>query len=303
MPKKKKSSGMWGDAWKRLRKNRLAMLGLIVLVIFALVAIFADFVAPYHYAEQHLDKTFLLPCREFPLGTDNTGRDILSRIIYGARISLQVGFIAVSISLFAGGLLGAVAGFYGGKIDNTIMRFMDILLAIPNILLAIVIASTLGPGLKNLMLAVGISSIPSFARIMRASILSVKEQEFVEAARLIGCSDARIIGRHLLPNVLAPIIVQITLSMALAILNASSLSFLGLGIQPPVPEWGAMLASGRGYIRQYWHLVLFPGLAIVIVVLAINMLGDGLRDALDPDRTSTRLNSSHIQKPRIPSSA
>ncbi len=282
MPKKRKRGGLWSDAWKRLRRNRLAMLGLVILVLFALVAIFADFIAPYHYAEQHLDSTFRLPCREFLLGTDDTGRDILSRIIYGARISLQVGFIAVAISLVAGSALGAVAGYYGGKIDNVIMRFMDVLMAVPNILLAIVIASTLGPGLRNLMLAVGISSIPSFARMVRASILSVKEQEFIEAAKLTGCSDARIIVRHLLPNVLAPVIVQVTLSMALAILNASSLSFLGLGIQPPVPEWGAMLASGRGYIRQYWHLVTFPGLAIAIVVLAINMLGDGLRDALDP---------------------
>jgi peptide/nickel transport system permease protein len=159
---------------------------------------------------------------------------------------------------------------------------MDVLLAIPNILLAIVIASTLGPGLRNLMLAVGISAVPSFARIVRASMLSVRGMEFVDAARLAGCSDARIIFRHLLPNVMAPITVQVTLSLALAILNASSLSFLGLGIQPPVPEWGAMLAAGRGYMRQYWHLVTFPGIAIVIVVLSVNMLGDGLRDALDP---------------------
>lgn len=280
--KKRKSGGLWGDAWKRLKRNRMAMVGLGILAVFAIAAVFADLIAPYHYAEQHLDKVFQFPSREFWLGTDNTGRCIFSRIIYGARISLQVGFISVGISLAIGGALGAVAGFYGGGADNAIMRVMDVLLAIPNILLAIVIASTLGPGLQNLMLAVGISSIPSFARIVRASVLSIKEMEFIEAARLTGCSDLRILLRHLTPNILAPIIVQVTLSLALAILNASSLSFLGLGIQPPIPEWGAMLASGRAYIRQYWHLVTFPGIAIAIVILALNMFGDGLRDALDP---------------------
>lgn len=278
----KKSSGLWSDTWKRLRKNHAAMFGLIVLSIFALAAIFADFIAPFHYAQQHLDNVFQFPCREFLLGTDNTGRCVFSRIIYGARISLQVGFISVGISLFAGGIIGTISGFYGGQIDNVLMRFMDILLAIPNILLAIVIASTLGPGLRNLMLAVGISAVPGFARIVRASILSIKEMEFVEAARLAGCSDIRIMFRHLIPNILAPIIVQVTLGLALAILNASSLSFLGLGIQPPIPEWGAMLSAGRAFIRQFWHLTAFPGIAITIVILALNMLGDGLRDALDP---------------------
>lgn len=277
-----KKKSLWMDAWKRLTKNRMAMLGLAIILMLIIAAIFADYITPYGYDEQHLDKIFQFPNKEFLLGTDQNGRDILSRIIYGARISLQVGFISVAISATIGGVLGAVAGYYGDKIDNIIMRLMDVLMAIPNVLLAMVIATTLGPGLRNLMIAVGISSVPSFARIIRASILSVKEQEFVEAARLVGCSDARIIFRHLIPNVLAPIIVQVTLSMALAILSASTLSFLGLGIQPPVPEWGAMLASGRNYIMDYWHLVTFPGIAIVIVILALNLLGDGLRDALDP---------------------
>lgn len=277
-----RKKSLWMDAWKRLTKNRMAMLGLIIILIFVFVAIFAKNVAPYSYDEQHLDKIFQFPNREFLLGTDQNGRDILSRIIYGARISLQVGFISVAISAAVGGFLGSVAGYYGDKIDNVIMRFMDVLMAIPNVLLAIVIATTLGPGLKNLMIAVGISSVPSFARIIRASVLSIKEQEFVESARLVGCSDARIIFRHLIPNVLAPIIVQVTLSMGLSILSASTLSFLGLGIQPPIPEWGAMLSSGRMYIKDYWHLVTFPGIAIAIVILALNLLGDGLRDALDP---------------------
>lgn len=277
-----KKKSLWMDAWKRLIKNRMAMLGLAIILMLIIAAIFADHITPYGYDEQHLDKIFQFPNKEFLLGTDQNGRDILSRIIYGARISLQVGFISVAISATIGGVLGAVAGYYGDKTDNIIMRLMDVLMAIPNVLLAMVIATTLGPGLRNLMIAVGISSVPSFARIIRASILSVKEQEFVEAARLVGCSDTRIIFRHLIPNVLAPIIVQVTLSMALAILSASTLSFLGLGIQPPVPEWGAMLASGRNYIMDYWHLVTFPGIAIVIVILALNLLGDGLRDALDP---------------------
>ena len=280
LPYRKKS--LWMNAWKRLTKNRMAMLGLGIISLFIFAAIFADYIAPYRYDEQHLDKIFQFPNKEFLLGTDQNGRDILSRIIYGARISLQVGFISVAISAVLGCGLGSVAGYYGDKIDNVIMRVMDVFMAIPNVLLAIVIATTLGPGLQNLMIAVGISSVPSFARLIRASILSVKGQEFVEAARLVGCSDARIIFRHLIPNVLAPIIVQITLSMALSILAASTLSFLGLGIQPPIPEWGAMLSSGRMYIMDYWYLVTFPGIAIAIIILALNLLGDGLRDALDP---------------------
>ncbi len=277
-----KKKSLWGDAWKRLVKNKMAMIGLFTIMTLGLIAIFADLIAPYHYADQHLDKIFQFPNKEFLLGTDENGRCILSRLIYGSRVSLLVGFVSVSISATFGGTLGAIAGYYGDKIDNIIMRFMDVLMSIPNILLAIVISMTLGPGLLNLMIAVGFSSIPSFSRIIRASVLSIKEQEFIEAARLVGCSDRRIITRHIIPNVLAPIIVQVTLSMALAILSASTLSFIGLGVQPPTPEWGSMLASGRAYIRDYWHLVVFPGVAIVIVILALNLLGDGLRDALDP---------------------
>lgn len=282
MRKRVDKRGPMAEAWRRLKKNRLSILGLCILIIFFIVAIFADVIAPYDYAEQHLDNTFLFPCEEFWLGTDNLGRDIFSRIVYGARISLQIGFISVSISLVLGGTMGSISGFYGGVIDTLIMRFMDMMLAIPNVLLAIVIASVLGSGMGNLMIAIGISSIPSFARIVRASILSIRDQEYVEAARLSGCSDFRIITRHILPNIVAPIIVQVTLSLGLAILSASALSYLGLGVQPPKPEWGTMLAAGRNYMRNYWHLVLFPGLAIVLVVLSLNMLGDGLRDALDP---------------------
>lgn len=280
--KRKGKSGLWGDAWKRLKKNRMAMMGLIVLFLLIVSAIFADYVAPYHYDEQNLNATFQPPSARHWFGTDSMGRDIFSRVIYGGRVSLLIGLVSVSISGTIGGILGAAAGFYGGRVDNIIMRALDVLLAVPAILLAITIATTLGPGLFNLMIAVGVSSVPSFARMVRASVLSIKEQEFVESARLAGCSDSQIIFIHLLPNIMAPIIVQATLGIALAILSASSLSFIGLGIRPPQPEWGAMLSAGRNYIRDYWHIVTFPGLAIMVTILSLNLLGDGLRDALDP---------------------
>ncbi len=266
----------------RLSKSPLAMFGLFVAVLLVLTAIFADQIAPYGYARQNLMRAFEGPSKDFIFGTDEFGRDIFSRIVYGSRISLQVGFIAVGIAMFLGGLLGALAGYYSGRIDNVIMRAMDILLAIPGTLLAIAIAASLGPGLFNLMIAVGISAMPKYARIVRGSVLSIRGQEFVEAAKAVGSSDGRIILKHIIPNCMAPIIVQATLGVAEAILTAAGLSFIGLGIQPPVPEWGAMLSSGRGYIRDYSYMTMFPGLAIMITILALNFLGDGLRDALDP---------------------
>lgn len=280
--KRKAKSSLWGEAWRRLKKNRMALAGMLILMILCLTAVFADYIAPYHYDHQNLQATFLPPSAQHWFGTDSVGRDIFSRVLYGGRISLLIGLVSVVISGVLGGILGAVAGFYGGRTDNMIMRVLDVLLAIPAILLAITIATTLGPGMFNLMIAVGVSSVPSFARMVRASILSIKEQEFVEAARLSGCNDIHIIFLHLLPNIMAPIIVQATLGIALAILSASSLSFIGLGIRPPVPEWGAMLSAGREYIRNYWHIVTFPGLAIMVTILSLNLLGDGLRDALDP---------------------
>ncbi|MDF2675032.1 MAG: peptide transporter permease [Clostridiales bacterium] len=279
---KKKKSSQLIEIWKRLKKNKLALVGLSIIIILVLVAIFADFIAPYPYAKQNLQATFQFPSSKHFFGTDEFGRDIFSRIIYGSRISFEVGFIAVSIAVVVGGILGAMAGYYGGKLDNLIMRSMDMLLAIPQILLAISIVAALGPGLANLMIAVGISSIPGYSRIVRASVLSIKDQEFVEAARAAGSSNTRIIFKHIIPNVLAPIIVQATLGVALAILTAAGLSFIGLGIQPPTPEWGSMLSGGRGYIRDYWYMTMFPGLAIVVTIFALNVLGDGLRDALDP---------------------
>jgi len=222
------------------------------------------------------------PSSEHPLGTDNFGRDMLSRIIYGSRISLYVGFVAVGIGAVFGGILGAIGGYYGGRLDNFIMRCMDVLLAIPQIILAIAIVGALGTSLLNLMIAVGISQLPRYARVVRASALTVRGQEYVEAARAVGASDARIILENILPNCMAPIIVQSTLGVAQAILSAAALSFLGLGIQPPTAEWGSMLSSGRQFLRNAPYLTFFPGLAISVVVLALNIFGDGLRDSLDP---------------------
>lgn len=270
------------EIFKRLSRAPLAMIGLAIVVVLVFTAVFADYIAPFGYADQDLMAAFEEPSKAHLFGTDEFGRDIFSRIIYGSRISLQVGFIAVGIAVFAGGFLGAIAGYYGGKADNLIMRAMDVLLSIPSILLVIAIAASLGPGLFNLMIAVGISSTPNYARIVRGSVLSIRNQEFVEAAKAVGSSDLRIILKHIIPNCLAPIIVQATLGVAIAILTAAGLSFIGLGIQPPIPEWGAMLSGGREYIRDYAYMTVFPGLAIMITILALNFLGDGLRDALDP---------------------
>lgn len=279
---KKTKKGFWYDAWYRLRKNKSAMFALFILGLLVICAIFADYIAPYPYSLQDYNHTFEFPSRKHLLGTDNFGRDILSRIIHGSRISLLVGFSSITTAIIFGGLLGAVSGFYGGKVDNALMRAMDILMAIPGMLLAISLAAALKPGLTNLVIAIAIADIPGYARVVRAAVLTIKEQEYIEASQCIGASDGRIIFKHILPNCLAPIIVQATLGMAGAILSASALSFLGLGIQPPTPEWGSMLSSARQYIRSYWHMTAFPGLAIMITIFALNILGDGLRDALDP---------------------
>lgn len=277
-----KSNSMLHYTFIRLRRNYLAMFGLFVLLLLIICALFADQLAPYGYAQQDYMMIRKAPSALHWCGTDEFGRDILSRLIYGARVSLQVGLIAVSISLVVGGIIGAVAGYFGGKVDNLLMRLMDIQMAIPTVLMAIVVSSVLGPGLFNLMVAVGITYVPKFARLIRASVLSIKDQEFIEAARAMGASHKRIICLYILPNCAAPLIVQSTLSVANAILFAATLSFLGLGIQPPYPEWGGMLSAARPYLRNCAYMSLFPGLAIMCTILSLNFLGDGLRDALDP---------------------
>ncbi len=278
----KKSRSQFMTVMKSLSRNKMAVLGLIILLLLVIMGIFADFIAPYGYAEMDWKNAFQHPSAKHWFGTDEFGRDIFSRIVYGARTSLLVGFVSVGIAVLVGGALGAIAGYYGKRVDNVIMRLMDVLLAIPQTLLAIAIVAALGTGLTNLMIAVGVSSVPTYARIVRASVLTIREEEYIEAAKASGTSNAKIIVKHILPNCVAPVIVQVTLGMAGAILTAAGMSFIGLGIQPPNAEWGNMLSTGRDYIRGYSYMTIFPGLAIVITVLSLNLLGDGLRDALDP---------------------
>ena len=270
------------EIFKRFKRNRMAVFGLVVIILLILCALFPSVIAPYGYDDQNLSEQFIAPCLAHPFGTDNFGRDILSRVIYGCRISLLIGLISVSISCVLGVILGCIAGYYGNKVDNLVMRFIDIMLAIPQMLLAMSIVAALGIGTENLILAIASGSVPGYARIVRGSILSVKGQEYIEAARSIGASDFRIITRHIVPNCLAPIIVQATMSIASAILSTASMSFIGLRIEPPTPEWGSMLSAGRAYLRDHWFVVTFPGVAIMLTVFAFNLFGDGLRDALDP---------------------
>jgi len=293
----KKQKTAFQEFWRRFKKNKLAVAGLIIVVIYILMAIFADLFFSYDFiTENQISNAFAPPLTTaeidlnngntaphlYILGADNFGRDILGRIIHGARVSMVIGFTTIAFAGIVGSALGAIAGYYGGKIESIIMRGTDILLAIPNILFALAIVAALGPSFQNLLLAIGITSIPAFVRLMRASVLTIKNQEFIEAARALGARDFRIIVRHIMPNCMAPIIVQATLGIAQSILSATSLSFLGLGIQPPSPEWGNMLSDARSYISYAPHTLLFPGLAIMTVILAYNLIGDGLRDALDP---------------------
>jgi peptide/nickel transport system permease protein len=258
------------------------MFGAIVVAILILTAIFGPYVAPYDPNEQDFSVRFSGPTLAHPLGTDDFGRDTLSRIMHGARVSLQVGIIAVSIAGTVGTLLGLVAGYAGRILDEIIMRALDILFAFPAILLAIAILAALGRGVANAMVAIGVVYIPIFARIARGAVLSVRNEEFVEAARAIGATDTRILFRHIFPNTVAPLIVETTLSLAFAILAEAALSFFGLGTQPPDPSWGRMLSEGRAYFRQSFWMGIFPGLAIMFTVMGFNFLGDGLRDVLDP---------------------
>ena len=281
---KNKKKSQAAAVWRRLKKNKMAVLGLIILAIIIFFAVFADVFFDYEtlVIQQNASLKLQPPSAEHWLGTDEVGRDILARIVHGARISLPVAFATIAIATVVGGLLGAIAGYGSRRVDDVIMRVMDIFLAIPSILLSIALVSAMGTSVTNMMLAISISNIPPFARIVRSAVLTIKNEEYIEAARAIGASDKRIILKHILPNCMAPTIVQATLSIAGSILAIASLSFIGLGISPPTPEWGSMVSTGRQYFRAAWWVCAFPGLAIMLTILSLNLLGDGLRDALDP---------------------
>jgi len=281
-PEMRAARGGWSGAVARLARNPSGLLGAAILVALIVCAVAAPLLTPDDPLAQNLIGALQGPSGQHPLGTDQFGRDILSRILYGTRVSLPIGFISVAIACALGVPLGLVAGYYGHWVESIIMRLMDIMLAFPGILLALVVIAILGPSLNNVMLAVGISGVPSYARLVRGSVLQVKANAYVESARATGASDARLILAHILPNVLAPIIVLASLGVGSSILAASGLSFLGLGAQPPSPEWGAMLSTGRNYLEQAWWIATFPGVMIVLAVLAMNLLGDALRQALDP---------------------
>jgi ABC-type dipeptide/oligopeptide/nickel transport system permease subunit len=269
------------EAWRRFLKHRLAVAGLGLVLGLILLALSARHVAPHDPIRQDLPHALAGPSVEFPLGTDEFGRCILSRILFGARLSLLVGVIATAIGATAGSVAGLAAGYFP-RLDAPVMRCMDVLLAFPSILLAIAVVAALGPSLGNVMIAVGVRSIPSFARLSRSMVLSLKELEFVQGAAALGASHARVLFRHILPNSVSPLLVFSSMQVATAILLAAILSFLGLGVQPPTPEWGKMVSDGRAYLMEAPHVSLFPGLAIFVAVMGFNCLGDGLRDALDP---------------------
>lgn len=281
-PAGKKRESMLMISLRRLGKNKLAITGLIVLLLMIVVALLSEVLAPYPFEQTDLYNTFSPPSKEHLFGTDELGRDILSRLMVGTKYSLRIGLVSMLISATIGIALGCISGYYGGKVDGVLMRVMDVFSAIPALVLAIAICAVLGPGINNCIISIAISNTPSYVRMARASVLNVRRMEYLEAATAINCNTAQIIVKHILPNILAPLIVLMTMSVANHILTASQLSFIGLGVQPPDPEWGAMLSAGRNYIRNYPHMVLFPGITIMLAVLSLNMVGDGLRDALDP---------------------
>ncbi len=274
----------FGEVWHRMLKNKPAMAGLIIITIFILAAIFADFIADFDtmVVAQNASIRLQGPSAEHWFGTDGYGRDIFARIVHGARSSLSIAFLTTFVSSLMGGFLGALAGYYGGKVDNIIMRIIDTIMCLPPMLFSLSIVAALGASMKSLIIAVSVTMTPYFTRVVRASILTVVGSDYIEAARSNGSSDIRIILRHILPNAIGPVIVQATMSVSFMIMLAAGLSFIGLGVQPPTPEWGAMLSEGREYMRYSTYIVAFPGLAIVLSSLSLNLLGDGLRDALDP---------------------
>ena len=294
-PPTAKSRGLWSDAFRHLLHKRSAVVGLVLLGLLVFVAVFAPLLAPYESSQVLIGEgvrprdppcIYLLGCdpteRQHIIGIDGNGRDELSRLIYGTRVSLYAGIASVAVAVVAGTVIGLVAGFFGGRTDNVLMRLMDVLLAFPSLLLAIAVVTVLGPGLINAILAISIVSIPVYARVVRSRVLSVREEDYVAADRALGVGRVRLLWHRIFPNSLTPLVVQATLGIATAVLEIAALSFLGLGVQPPTPEWGSMLAAERNQVFTSPHLVFFPGLAIMVNVLAFNLLGDGLRDALDP---------------------
>ncbi len=280
--KKEKKRGQIGEIWHRLCKSPTAMISLCFLGLLILCAVFAPLIAPYDYAEQDLTSKFIYPSLGHLFGTDNFGRDILSRMIFGARISLLVSVMAVGMSVVLALILGSACGYFGGKFDMIVMRILDVFMAIPGMLLTIVISVALGSGLVNTAIAISVGGIPALARQLRASTLLIRGEEYIEASKSFGASNFYVIWHHVFPNTLAPVIVQVSLRLGESITAIAGLSFIGLGVQPPTPEWGNILASGQDYIRTFWPLITIPGIIIGLTMLACNLLGDGLRDAMDP---------------------
>ena len=279
---KSKKPGSLPYIWKKVSKNTGAMVGLVLLCLIIIICILSPYIMKYKFSAVNMHDRYATPSWQHLFGCDELGRDIMSRVFYGARYTLSIGVGAVAIAATVGIFIGAVAGYAGGKLDSFLMRVLDVLQSFPGLVSAIAVATVLGPGLINCIIAIGISFMPQFARLMRANILSIRDAEFIEAASLINCSTRRIIVRHLIPNSISPIIVQISMSIAHAALTASTLSFLGLGVKEPLPEWGSMISSARQFIRDSPHMVIIPGLFIMITILSLNLLGDAIRDALDP---------------------
>jgi ABC-type dipeptide/oligopeptide/nickel transport system permease subunit len=275
-------AGLWRDAFRRLRRNRLAMLGATVVLLLCLLAIFADLLAPLPYTKTNFGRLNEPPSREYPLGTDQLGRDMLSRMIYGARISMVVGVGAQVIVVLIGVPIGALSGYLGGRADLFLTRLIDVMYAFPRLLFVILVMSMLGAGLTNIFIAIGVTGWVGIARQTRAQVLAIKQKEFVEGARALGAGFRRVLGRHILPNALTPIVVSVTFGIPEAIFTEAALSFIGVGINPPTPSWGQMVGEGQQYLRSYWHVCVVPSVAIAVTMLAFTFLGDGVRDALDP---------------------
>ncbi len=283
MNTEKKKLSRSAEIWRRYRKSPTAMIGLVIISVIILAAIFADLIVPYEYGvKQVISERLQGPSLKHPFGTDDLGRDLFARVIHGSRSSLVLGVATTAVATIIGGFLGGICAYYGNKVDNIIMRLLDVITSIPTTLLSLSIVAALGAGIRNLIIAITISRVPTFARVIRSAVLNIVNQEYIEAAKAGGSGNLRIMLRHIYPNAMSPIIVQCTMSISQLILQAAGLSFLGMGVQPPAPEWGALLNSAREFMRTAPYLMIFPGIAIVLAALAFNLVGDGLRDAFDP---------------------